>query len=68
MQKLQRLLKPETEKDKQQQQILVLLLIVGIGYYFFIYLNNKREEAKVEIKRLFQAHPSITATDLDASL
>jgi len=68
MQKFQRLLKPETEKDKQQQQILILLLIAGIGYYFFIYLDRKRTETKSEIRKLFQANPSITATELDASL
>ena len=68
MQKFQRLLKPETERDKQHQQILILLLIAGIGYYFFIYLDRKRTEAKTEIRKLFQANPSITPTDLDASL
>jgi len=68
MQKFQKLLKPETEKDKQQQQILILLLIAGIGYYFFIYLDRKRTETKSEIRKLFQANPTIFVSELDASL
>nr|CAG8453173.1 815_t:CDS:2 [Entrophospora candida] len=61
------LLKPETEKDKQQQQILILLLIAGIGYYFFIYLDRKRTETKSEIRKLFQANPTISVSELDAT-
>ena len=66
--KLQHILQPENSEEKIQQQLLIFLVIAGIGYYFFIYLNNKREEAKKEINKLFQTNSSITATDLDASL
>jgi len=44
------------------------MLLAATSYYFFIYLNNKRDEAKAEINKLFQQNPTITATDLDASL
>lgn len=58
----------QENKQKEQLQYLVIALLVGVGYYFFIYLNNKREEAKKEINKLFQQNPVITAADLDASL
>ena len=58
----------ESNKQKEQLQYLVIILLVAIGYYFFIYLNNKREEAKAEIKKLFQQNPAITTNDLDTSL
>ena len=51
MQKLQRIFRPETEKDKQQQQLLIFLLIVGIGYYFFSYLpSQERRELEMLIR------------------
>jgi len=62
------LLHPQTETEKQKQQLLIIMLLAGIGYYFFIYLNNKREEAKTEINKLFQQNPTINATDLDVGL
>src|SRR5438128_1546070 len=62
------LLSPQTKNEKQKQQLLIILFLTGIGYYFFVYLNNKKEEAKAEINKLFQQNSPITTTDLDASL
>ena len=60
---------PIKEKITEQNfQLLVIFLLIGAGYYFFIYLNKKREEARTEIKKLFQQNSSITTAELDASL
>jgi hypothetical protein len=58
----------ESNKPKEQIQLLIIMLLVAVGYYFFVYLNNKREEAKKEINKLFQQNPAITIADLDAKL
>lgn len=58
----------ENEKQQEKIQLAVILLVAGIGYYFFAYLDNKRNNAKVEIKKLLQSTPSVSPNDLDGNL
>ena len=58
----------ESSKQKEQLQYLAIMFLVGVGYYFFFFLPEQRNEAKKEIKVVFEENSPVTATDLDENL
>jgi hypothetical protein len=58
----------QKRKRKNQVLFLTLLILGGAGYYFFIYLNQKKQEAKAEIKQILQNNSLVSISNLDTKL